>query len=160
MAEHQIIKNAKLGENVKIHSFVNIYDCEIGDNTKIACFVEIESGVKIGKNCKIQAFSFIPSGVIIEDNVFVGPHVCFTNDKIPRATSGGKLKIAGKDWHIGKIIIKKGASIGANSTILPEVTIGENSIVGAGSVVTKDIPSNVVVAGNPAKIIRKLKEGE
>jgi len=141
MAEHQIIKNAKLGENVKIHSFVNIYDCEIGDNTKIACFVEIESGVKIGKNCKIQAFSFIPSGVIIEDNVFVGPHVCFTNDKKPPS---GK-----KNWQ--PIIVKRGAKIGAGAVILPGIIIGENAMVGAGAVVTKSVSDNVTVAGNPAR---------
>ena len=160
MTEFKIIKNAKLGNDVKIYDYTNIYGCEIGDNTKVACFVEIENGVKIGKNCKIQAFVFVPSGVTLEDNVFIGPHVCFTNDKIPRATRGGKLKVAGKDWHVEKTLVKKGASIGANSTILAGIIIGENSIVGAGSVVTKDVPANVIVAGNPAKILRKLKKGE
>ncbi|MBS3103110.1 N-acetyltransferase [Candidatus Woesearchaeota archaeon] len=156
--EKQIINNAKLGKNVKIYNFVNIYGCEIGDNTKIGSFVEIRESVKIGKNCKIQAFAFLPQGVILEDEVFVGPHACFTNDKIPRATVKGKLKEIGKDWKPETTIVRKGASIGANATILGGITIGENSIVGAGSVVTKDVPDNVIVAGNPAKVIGKVKE--
>src|SRR3990167_4670142 len=156
--EKQIINNAKLGKNVKIYNFVNIYGCEIGDNTKIGSFVEIRESVKIGKNCKIQAFAFLPQGVILEDEVFVGPHACFTNDKIPRSTVKGKLKEIGEDWKPLTTIVKKGASIGANATILGGITIGENSIVGAGSVVTKDVPDNVIVAGNPAKVIGKVKE--
>ena len=156
--ENRIIDKVKLGKNVKIYNFVNIYGCEIGDNTKVGSYVEIRENVKIGKNCKIQAFAFLPQGVILEDEVFVGPHACFTNDKIPRATVKGKLKEIGKDWKPETTIVRKGASIGANATILGGITIGENSIVGAGSVVTKDVPDNVIVAGNPAKVIGKVKE--
>jgi len=155
--ENQIIKDVKLGKNVQIYNFVNIYGCEIGDNTKIGSFVEIRENVKIGKNCKIQAFVFIPQGITIEDDVFIGPHACFVNDKYPRATVNGRLKEKDKDWVAEKIVVKKGASIGANATILGGVTIGENSIVGAGSVVTKDVPPDSIVAGNPAKLIGKVK---
>ena len=154
-----MIKDAKLGKNVKIYhkNLVNLYGCEIGENTKIAAFVEIQKNVKIGKNCKIEAFAFIPEGVTIEDECFIGPHACFTNDKLPRATNkNGTLKTA-KDWKVAKISVKKGASIGANATIICGITIGKNSIVGAGSVVTKDVPPNSIVAGNPAKVIGKVK---
>jgi len=155
-----IVRNVKLGKDVKIFNFVNIYDCEIGDNTKVGSFVEIREGVKVGKNCKIQAFVFLPQGVILEDEVFIGPHACFTDDKYPRATSNGKLKEKGKNWFAEKTIVKKGASIGANATILGNVTIGENAIVGAGSVVTKDVPPNTIVAGSPAKVIGKVEDKE
>lgn len=155
--------NVKLGNNVKIYDFTNIYGCEIGENTKIGAFVEIRKDVKIGKNCKIQAFAFIPEGIIIEDNVFIGPHVCFINDRCPRATTkDGKLKDP-NDWEVIPTIVKKGASIGANATIMCGVTIGMNSIVGAGAVVTKDVPPNSVVTGNPAlvtKNVEELKEGD
>ena len=153
---HSIIDKVKLGKNVQIYNFANIYGCEIGDNTKIGSYVEIRENVKIGKNCKIQAFAFLPQGVILEDEVFIGPHACFINDKIPRAAVKGKLKQIGKDWKPLATIVKKGASIGANATILGGITIGENSIVGAGSVVTKDVPDNVIVAGNPPRILKKL----
>jgi UDP-2-acetamido-3-amino-2,3-dideoxy-glucuronate N-acetyltransferase len=156
--ENKIVENAKLGKNVKIYNFTNIYGCEIGDNTKIGSYVEIRENVKIGKNCKIQAFAFLPQGVILEDEVFVGPHACFVNDKIPRSTVGGKLKEVGKDWKPLTTIVKKGASIGENATILGGITIGENSVVGAGSVVTKDVPPNVIVAGNPAKFLKNIDE--
>lgn len=155
--KNQIISNVKLGKNVKIYNFVNIYGCEIGDNTKVGSFVEIRDSVKIGKNCKIQAFAFLPQGVILEDEVFIGPHACFVNDKIPRATTGGRLKEIGKDWKPLTTIVKKCASIGANATILGGITIGKNSVVGAGSVVTKDVPPNSIVAGNPAKVIGIVK---
>ncbi len=155
--EHQIINNVKLGKNVKIYNFVNVYGCEIGDNTKIGSFVEIKSNVKIGKNCKIEPFAFIPDGVTIEDNVFIGPHACFINDKFPRATKEGKLQI-GEDWKCIPTIVKKGASIGANATIVCGVTIGENAMVGAGAVVTKDVPANALVVGNPARVLKKLNK--
>src|SRR3989344_5944508 len=141
-----ISKDVKLGNNVKIfhEELVNLYGCTIGDNTKIAAFVEIQKNVKIGKNCKIEAFAFIPEGVELEDGVFVGPHACFTNDKLPRATNkDGSLKTA-EDWHGMKTLVKKRASIGANATIICGVTIGKNSMVGAGSVLTKDVPDNSI----------------
>ena len=155
---YSIIEKVKLGKNVQIYNFANIYGCEIGDNTKIGSYVEIRENVKIGKNCKIQAFAFLPQGVILEDEVFIGPHACFINDKIPRAAVKGKLKQIGKDWKPQTTIVKKGASIGANATILGGITIGKNSIVGAGSVVIKNIPDNVIVAGNPAKLLRRLNK--
>lgn len=155
-----MIKDAKLGKNVMVYheDLVNLYGCEIGDNTKIAAFVEIQKNVKIGKNCKIEAFAFIPSGVSIKDECFIGPHACFTNDKVPRATNkDGRLR-AEKDWRMVKTLVKRRASIGANATIVCGIAIGENSIVGAGSVVTKDVPDNSIVVGNPAKVIGKVKD--
>jgi len=155
-----ITKDAKIGKNVKIFhpELVNLYGCEIGDNSKIGTFVEIQKNAKIGKNCKVEAFVFIPEGVVIEDEVFVGPHACFTNDKLPRATTiKGKLKTS-EDWEVTKTFVKKRASIGANATILCGITIGENAMIGAGSVVTKDVPANSIAVGNPAKVIGKVKD--
>lgn len=141
-----IREDVKIGEGTKIHdrSLINLYGCKIGKNCIIANFVEIGKDVVIGDNCKIEAFSFIPTGVIIEDDVFIGPHTCFTNDKRPKI---------GDDWKVLKTIVKKGASIGANSTIICGVTINEGAMVGAGSVVTKDVLPNTTVAGNPARPI-------
>ena len=158
MEWQSIAPDVKLGENVKIHKFVNLYGCEVGDYTKIGCFVEIQKNAKIGKNCKISSHTFICEGVTIEDNVFVGHNVTFINDTYPRATnSGGKLQTE-QDWQVETILVRKGASIGSGSTIMANVTIGEKAIVGAGSVVTKDVPSNHIVAGNPAQILRTIEE--
>lgn len=157
MPKLSIIKNIKKGKNVQIYNFVNLYGCQIGDNTKIGAYVEIQKGAKIGKNCKISSHSFICEGVKIQDNVFIGHHVVFTNDRYPSAVSKtGKPKLI-SDWKLEKTIVEKNASIGSNATILPGLIIGENSLIGAGSVVTKNILKNVIVAGNPAKIIKKLK---
>jgi len=151
-----IAPDVKLGVNVKIHSFVNLYGCEIGDNTKIGAFVEIQKNAKVGKNCKISSHTFICEGVTIEDNVFIGHGVVFINDTYPRATnSTGGLKTE-EDWEVEPILVKNGASIGSNCTILSSVTIGENAIVGAGSVVTKDVPPDTIVGGNPARIFRTV----
>jgi len=156
MKFQKIAPDVKLGENVKINDFVNLYGCEVDDNTKIGPFVEIQKNVSIGKNCKIQSHTFICEGVTIEDNVFVGHGVTFTNDTFPRATNqSGELQ-SEADWVVEPTLIKKGASIGSGATILSNLTIGERSIVGAGSVVIKDIPPNTVAAGNPARVIRTI----
>ena len=149
------INNVTLGENVKIFDFVNLYGCSIGDNSKVGAFVEIQKNATIGKNCKISSHSFICEGVHIEDNVFIGHNVTFTNDKYPRATNMDGSLQSESDWKVVETFIKKGASIGSSSTIICGVTIGENAIVGAGAVVTKDVPPNTTVAGVPAKIIKK-----
>ncbi|HPN35429.1 MAG TPA: acyltransferase [bacterium] len=153
-----IADSVKLGKDVKIFNFVNLYGCEIGDGTKIGTFVEIQKGATIGKNCKISSHTFICEGVHIEDHCFIGHNVTFINDKYPRATtSDGSLQTEA-DWTCEPTFVKQGASIGSSATILCGLTIGENAIVGAGSVVTKDVPANSVVAGNPARVIRKLEE--
>lgn len=152
----KIAPNVKLGRNVKIFDFVNLYGCEIDDDSKIGTFVEIQKGVKIGKNVKISTHTFICEGVTIEDEVFIGHNVSFINDKYPRSTNPDGSMQTEKDWVVVPTLVKKRASIGTSSTILCGVTIGENAIVGAGSVVTKDVPSNTVVAGNPARVIRSL----
>ena len=155
----KISPDVKLGKNVKIYDFVNLYGCEIGDNTKVGTFVEIQKGSKIGKNCKISSHTFICEGVTIEDNVFIGHNVTFINDKYPRATTAEGTLQGEKDWVCIPTRVKKGASVGSSTTILGGVTIGENALVGAGSVVTKDVPAHATVAGNPARILRKPKEG-
>jgi acetyltransferase-like isoleucine patch superfamily enzyme len=143
-----------LGKDVKLSKFINLYGCEIGDRTKIGAFVEIQKNARIGKNCKISSHSFICEGVTIEDNVFVGHGVTFINDAYPRATTPeGKLQ-SEKDWSVEPTRVKKGASIGSGATILSKVIIGENALVGAGSVVTRDVPDDAIVAGNPARLVR------
>ncbi|MGB9695767.1 MAG: acyltransferase [Ignavibacteria bacterium] len=156
MKNNRNITNVKLGKNIKIYDFVNLYGCEIGDNTKIGTFVEIQKNAVIGSNCKISSHTFICEGVHIEDDVFVGHNVTFINDKFPRAVNPDGTMQSEKDWKVIPTYVKRGASIGSSATILCGVTIGENSIVGAGSVVTKDVPPNTIVAGVPAKIIRKI----
>ena len=151
------INNVALGKNVRIFDFVNLYGCTIGDDTKIGTFVEIQKNAFIGKNCKISSHTFICEGVHIEDNVFIGHNVTFINDKIPRATNIDGSMQSESDWKVVETYIKKGASIGSSSTIMCGVTVGENAMVGAGAVVTKDVPSNTIVAGVPAKVIKKIK---
>jgi acetyltransferase-like isoleucine patch superfamily enzyme len=151
-----IAPDVRLGENVKLAKFINLYGCEIGDNTKIGTFVEIQKNAKVGRNCKISSHSFICEGVAIEDGVFIGHGVTFTNDRYPRATAEDGSLQTEKDWSLEHTLVQKGASIGSGVTILPNLTIGENAIVGAGSVVTKDVPAHAVVAGNPARILRNV----
>jgi len=153
----QNINNVKLGKDVKIYDFVNLYGCSIDDGTKVGTFVEIQKNAFIGKNCKISSHTFICEGVHIEDNVFVGHNVTFINDKHPRATKSDGSIQSDADWKVVETFIRKGASIGSSSTILCGITVGENSIVGAGAVVTRDVPPNAIVAGVPAKVIKKLK---
>jgi acetyltransferase-like isoleucine patch superfamily enzyme len=151
-----IAPSVKLGRDVKLSKFINLYGCEIGDETKIGAFVEIQKNATVGKRCKISSHTFICEGVTIEDNVFVGHGVMFINDSYPRATAvGGGLQTEA-DWKVEKTVIKKGASIGSGATILANLCIGENAIVGAGAVVTKDVPPNTIVAGNPAKVFRQI----
>jgi acetyltransferase-like isoleucine patch superfamily enzyme len=154
-----IAPDVKLGQGVKLSKFINLYGCEIGDDTKIGAFVEIQKNASVGKRCKISSHTFICEGVTIEDNVFVGHGVMFINDLYPRATtaSGGLQTEA--DWHVERTVVKKGASIGSGATILANTCIGENAIVGAGAVVTKDVPANTIVAGVPAKIMRSIETG-
>jgi acetyltransferase-like isoleucine patch superfamily enzyme len=153
---HSIAPSVKIGKDVKLSQFINMYGCEIGDETKIGAFVEIQKNSSVGRRCKISSHTFVCEGVTIEDNVFVGHGVTFVNDSYPRATTpeGGLQTEA--DWHVEKTLVKRGASIGSGSTILANLTIGENAIVGAGSVVTRDVPANVIVAGNPAKVLRSI----
>ena len=151
-----IAPDVKLGSNVKLSKFINLYGCEVGDNTKIGAFVEIQKKASVGKNCKISSHTFICEGVTIEDDVFIGHSVTFINDSYPRATvAGGQLQTE-QDWNVERTTVKKGASIGSGATVLANVVVGENAIVGAGSVVTKDVPANSIVAGNPAKVLRQI----
>jgi UDP-2-acetamido-3-amino-2,3-dideoxy-glucuronate N-acetyltransferase len=154
--DKQSLNNVSLGKNVKIFNFVNAYGCIIDEGSKIGAFVEIQKGVRIGKNCKISSHSFICEGVSIEDNVFIGHGVMFTNDLFPRATNPDGSQQTEMDWKVIETTVKRGASIGSNATILCGITIGENALIGAGSVVTKDVPSNTVVAGVPARIKKTL----
>jgi len=150
--------DVRLGQNVKLSKFINLYGCEIGDETKVGAFVEVQKNAKIGQRCKISSHTFICEGVTIEDHVFIGHGVTFINDAYPRATNtDGALRTEG-DWKVEPTRVKKGASIGSGSTILSKLTVGENAIVGAGSVVTRDVPANAIVAGNPARLLRKLDQ--
>ena len=152
-----IAPDVKLGRDVKLSKFINLYGCEIGDETKIGAFVEVQKNATIGKRCKVSSHTFVCEGVTIEDNVFIGHGVMFINDSYPRATAEGKLQTEA-DWKVERTVVKKGASIGSGATILCNVTIGENAIVGAGSVVTKDVAPNAIVAGNPAKFLRYIEQ--
>ena len=153
-----IAPDVKLGKDVKLSKFINLYGCEVGDNTKIGAFVEVQKNATIGKNCKISSHTFVCEGVTIEDDAFIGHSVTFINDSYPRATTGNGQMQTESDWKVERTVVKKGASIGSGSTILANVVIGEKAIVGAGSVVTKDVPANAIVAGNPAKVLRYITE--
>jgi acetyltransferase-like isoleucine patch superfamily enzyme len=151
-----IAPNVKLGRDVKLAKFINLYGCEVGDESKIGAFVEIQKNARVGRRCKISSHTFVCEGVTIEDNVFVGHGVTFINDSYPRATTpDGNLQTE-RDWTVEKTVVRRGASIGSGSTILSKIVIGENAIVGAGSVVTRDVPPNAIVVGNPAKLLRSI----
>jgi len=154
----QIAPDVKLGRGVTIYAFTNLYGCEIGDDVKIGTFVEIQKGAKIGNRCKISSHSFICEGVILEDEVFIGHNVTFINDLYPRSTTADGQLQTGADWKCIQTLVKKGASIGSSSTLLCGITVGECAIVGAGSVVTKDVPPHSVVVGNPAKVLKMLPQ--
>lgn len=154
-----VAPDVKLGKNVRLSKFINLYGCEVGDESRIGAFVEIQKNASIGKRCKISSHSFICEGVTIEDNVFIGHGVMFINDNYPRATRSDGTPQSEADWKVERTLIKKGASIGSGAIILPNTTIGENAIVGAGSVVTKDVPPNCIVAGSPARVLRYIDQG-
>jgi acetyltransferase-like isoleucine patch superfamily enzyme len=152
-----VAPDVKLGRDVKLSKFINLYGCEIGDETKIGAFVEIQKNAVVGKRCKISSHTFVCEGVTIEDNVFIGHSVTFINYSYPRATTAEGGLQTEADWKVERTLVKKGASIGSGSTILSNISIGENAIVGAGSVVTKDVPANSIVAGNPARVLRQIE---
>ena len=155
--DHSLIApDVKLGENVKIYAFTNLYGCEVGDDSKIGTFVEVQKGAKIGKHCKVSSHTFICEGVTIGDEVFIGHGVTFTNDRFPRATNEDGSAQTDDDWEVVETIVENRASIGSGATLLCGITIGESSLVGAGSVVTKDVPPRTIVVGNPARIVKKL----
>ena len=153
-----IAPDVKLGKDVRLSKFINMYGCSVGDESKIGAFVEIQKNASVGRRCKISSHSFICEGVQIEDNVFIGHSVTFINDSYPRATTTNGALQTEADWTVEKTVVRKGASIGSGSTVLSKITIGENAIVGAGSVVTKDVPANAIVAGNPAKFLRFIEK--
>jgi acetyltransferase-like isoleucine patch superfamily enzyme len=152
----QSLNNVKVGTNVKIYKFVNAYHCTIGDGSKVGTFVEIQKGAVIGRNCKISSHTFICEGVEVEDNVFIGHNVTFINDRFPRATNPDGSIQTDSDWKLERTRVKKGASIGSSVTVMCGITIGENAIIGAGSVVTRDVLPNTIVAGNPARLLKKI----
>lgn len=156
----RIAPDVKLGKNVRIYDFTNLYGCEIGDDVKIGTFVEIQKGSKIGNRCKVSSHTFICEGVVLEDDVFIGHNVTFTNDRYPRATNGNGQLQSEADWSCVGTLVKRGASVGSGATLLCGITIGENALVGAGSVVTKNVPPGAVVAGNPAKVIKSSAPGK
>jgi acetyltransferase-like isoleucine patch superfamily enzyme len=155
-----ISDDVKLGQNVRLSQFINLYGCQIGDDTKIGTFVEIQKNATVGKRCKISSHTFICEGVEIEDNVFIGHGVVFINDSYPRATSSEGALQTEADWTVERTVVKKGASVGSGATILSNTVIGENAIVGAGSVVTRDVPPNAIVVGNPARFVRTIETSE
>ena len=155
-----IAPDVKLGRDVKLSKFINLYGCDIGDETKIGAFVEVQKNAKIGKRCKISSHTFVCEGVTIEDNVFIGHGVTFINDSFPRATTDDGNLQTEADWRVEQTLVRKSASIGSGATILSRVVIGENAMVGAGSTVTKDVPANTVVAGNPARVLRTVSDGD
>jgi len=152
----RIAPDVKLGKNVRLHDFINLYGCEIGNNVKIGTFVEIQKGVKIGDRCKISSHTFICEGVTLEEQVFIGHNVTFTNDLYPRATTNDGQLQTEADWKCIHTLVKRGAAIGSGATLLCGITIGENAMIGAGSVVTKDVPAGAIVAGNPARVVRSI----
>jgi acetyltransferase-like isoleucine patch superfamily enzyme len=157
MNQHlSIAPDVKLGQDVKLSKFINLYGCEIGDNTKIGAFVEVQKSAKVGRNCKISSHTFICEGVTIEDDVFIGHGVTFINDIYPRATTSSGALQTEEDWKVEGTLVKRGASVGSGTTILANVTIGENALVGAGSMVTRDVPPDSIVAGNPARVLRRI----
>lgn len=155
-----IAPDVKLGHNVTFSQFINLYGCEVGDETKIGAFVEIQKNAKVGRRCKISSHTFICEGVTIEDEVFVGHNVTFVNDSFPRATSRTGALQTEKDWKVEVTLVKKGASIGSGATILANVVIGENALIGAGCVVTRDVPANAIMVGNPGRVVRNLEPGD
>ena len=154
---NSVAADVKLGVNVKLSKFVNLYGCEIGDETKIGAFVEIQKNARIGKRCKVSSHTFVCEGVVVEDNVFIGHGVTFTNDTYPRATNDDGTLQTGADWAVRPTVVREGASIGSGVTLLCNLSVGENAIVGAGSVVTRDVPPNTIVAGNPARVLRSIE---
>lgn len=154
-----ITDDVKLGTNVRLSRFINLYGCEIGDETKIGAFVEIQKNARVGKRCKVSSHTFICEGVVIEDGVFIGHGVTFINDTYPRATARDGSLQTEADWKVEPTVIRKGATIGSGATILPNISVGENAIVGAGSVVTRNVPPHSIVAGNPARVLRFIQEG-
>ncbi len=156
-AYQRIAPDVKLGTGVKVYAFTNLYGCEIGDDVKIGAFVEIQKGVKVGNRCKISSHTFICEGVLLEDEVFVGHNVTFINDRYPRATNGAGELQTEADWACVKTVVKRGASIGSGATLLCGITVGEEAVIGAGSVVTKDVPPGAVVAGNPARVLKSTR---